>query len=190
MLQRQAEERTPCLVEGNLGTLRVRTVEIVHAETPENRQQRFIVAAVKPDGVVGGGVRAVDLRREILQVVLVGKVGEVRVQPPVRIVLEVKYLAVLELDLEAVLSDPEARDSGPGFPRVQVVQVVKAQAGDLLTVFLTGVHQVEADRHAAARAQVEAPPGKQPRVLVLAGVRVTLAAEHDAVGVEQERPPV
>jgi len=121
---------------------------------------------------------------------LVGEEGEVCIEPPVRVVRELQFHAILELDLEAIFIHPEAGHAGARLLRVEVVEIVEAEAGDLLAVFLAGVHEIEAKSHSAGGTEVEVPAGKQPRVLVLAGDGVSLATEHDAVGVEQERPPV
>ncbi len=111
MEDRQAEERTAHLIERDLGGLRVGAIEIVHPDPPEDGEQGFVVAPVEAERVVGRGIRAVDVRREILEVVLVGKEGEVRVEAPIGIVRKIELLAVAELELRHS-GDSEALNLG------------------------------------------------------------------------------
>ena len=190
MQQRRSEQRPARLIKGDLWTLRVGAVEIVQVEAPEDGEQRFIVAAVDPDGVIRCGVGAVGVRREIFEIELIREEREVGVQAPIGIIFEIELHAMLELQLIAVGIDVQTGQAVAGFVGVEVVEVVEAEPGNLLRVSLAGVDQIQSHREAAARTDVEAPLGKQPGSFVFPGHRIALTAEHDAVGVEYVGTPV
>ncbi len=94
---------------------------------------------------------------EILKVILVAEPGQVRIDLPIRIDLEIRTEPVLELDLVAFRVDGAPRHARAGFPRVKIVEKVGTQSADLVVILDPGVHQIRAHGDTAGGTQIKMP---------------------------------
>ena len=87
---RRVEQRRAHLVEEHLRRAGVRPIEIIDAEAPVDREQRVVVPPVESERVVRRGVRPEVGDVVILEIILVAEQGEVRIQPPFRVIREIQ----------------------------------------------------------------------------------------------------
>ena len=120
----QAEERCAGLIIGDLWKARVGAVEVVDADSRQEGEQGTIGAAIERDRIVGSGIDGVAGGFEILQVVAVAEPGDVRIEPPVGVIGEIEFVAMLELDLVAIGIDGDARHSVSGGLGREIIEVV------------------------------------------------------------------
>ena len=187
--QRQAEPRPAGLIECQFGQPGRRLEKIVELRPGEQREQRGFIAAEEADGAVRRGIAPVHFGQEVLQVVSVAEQGQIRVQIPIRPIGKVQRLPVFQLHPVAVRIDIRTGHAGAAIFRVKVIEIIQAQTGQIGAIVEPGIRQIHAGADAAGTPEIQVPARQQPSVLVFAGLRIELAAEHNAVAVEQKRPP-
>ena len=121
---------------------------------------------------------------------MVAKPTELGIGAPFRVGVISEKFAMLQMGAVAFLIDRFAGEAVAGCFRCDVVEVVEAEVGEVAGCVGAFVDEVESGADAAFAVEVEAPAREQPAVIGLAGDRVGVAAEHDAVGVEKEGSPV
>ena len=71
-----------------------------------------------------------------------------------------------------------------------VIEKIKTEAGKVAASVGFFVDEIETGADAAFAVEVKAPAREEPAVFGFTGDGVGVASEHDAVGVEEEGPPV